>query len=201
MARITGYKCINKTVLSITYKTYNGETETYDLHPYLLRLFNGRWFTFGYRPDKNDNYWCVPLDRIENVEPKNDCIINSRPEKYTSYFDDIIGVTKGRLTQEDNIEKAFDAELITICVNDFNTWKRTITKPVHKSQKIIKQYEDGGGMIELKVIPNREFYYRLLSLGPGVSILKPTSISNIMCSIIESLRKGYECVKEKSDVL
>lgn len=181
------YKCINKTVLSISYKTYDNLCETYILHPYLLKIYNNRWFLFGYRPDVDDNYWCVPLDRIENIELKKDIDVKARPEGYNNYFDNIIGVTKGKLLEDDSIIKAFTEDNIIIRISNLKTWKRIVTKPIHKSQHIIRDYENGYGEIEINVLPNPEFYYRLLSIGKGIKIITPTTVSNIMDSIIKSL--------------
>ena len=179
------YKSINKTVLSITYKTYNELSETYLLHPYLLKQYNNRWFLFGYRPDVDYNYWCVPLDRIENVELKNDLAIISRPEGYNSFFDDIIGVTKGSLRADgtlNNIDPS--TETIVLDITDWGAWKRITTKPIHKSQQVLSDFVDGHGRLQIKVMPNKEFYYSLIAMGYGISIISPATVSEIMDSIL-----------------
>lgn len=177
------YKCINKTVLSITYKTFDDETETYELHPYLLKLYNNRWFLFGYRPDEHNYYWCVPIDRIEKLI-KTEVQINPRPDNYNNHFDDIIGVTKGSVMLDDSIDNNAIAEKIKIGITDIKTWKRVITKPIHKSQKTITDFSNGYGELELNVIPNNEFYNSLLILGAGVIIVEPASVKNIIRNII-----------------
>ena len=178
------YKCINKTVLSITYKSFDDETDTYELHPYLLKLYNNRWFLFGYRPDEQNYYWCVPIDRIENVS-KKDILITPRPENYSSHFDDIIGVTKGSKMKDDNIDNRATAEMITIGVTDIKTWKRIITKPIHKSQQTIVNFKDGYGEIELNLIPNNEFFNSILTVGKGIMIKQPASVKDTIKHIIE----------------
>ena len=181
------YKCINKTVLTVTYKTYIDVSETYLLHPYLLKQYNNRWFLFGYRPDKEDKYWCVPLDRIEDIKAVDDLEIDSRPKDYNAYFDDIIGTTKGMLMEDGRIDRTAEKMPIKVKVTDLRTWKRIITKPIHKSQRIIDDFENGLGMFELTLIPNNEFYYRLISTGSGIKIVEPERVVRIMDLIIAKL--------------
>lgn len=183
------YKSINKSVLSITYKTFDDEIETYELHPYLLKLYNNRWFLFGYRPEKKDNYWCIPLDRIEKVVTNKQKTIKPRPKDYHIYFDDIIGVTKGRLLENGSVEKSTTKETIRIRITDHKTWGRLSTKPIHKTQKITKDYSDGYGELELHIIPNHEFYNGILAAGGGVFILSPEYVQRIMNIIISQLNK------------
>ena len=183
------YKCINKTVLSVTYKTFDDETETYELHPYLLKLYNNRWFLFGYRPDKSNDYWNIPLDRIEKVTPKQEMICKPRPVGYNNYFNDIIGVTKGSLKEDGKIDNTADSEPIEIRISDQKTWKRIITKPIHQSQRIVQDFQNGCGLLELHIIPNTEFYYQLISIGLGITIIEPVYVSEIMKSIINKMQQ------------
>ncbi len=180
------YKCINKTVLTVTYKTYSDEKDNYLLHPYLLKQYNNRWFLFGYRPDKDDKYWCVPLDRIEDIKAVDELEIDSRPKDYNAYFDDIIGTTRGMLLEDGRIDRRAEKISITLEITDKETWKRIITKPIHYSQKST-EYKDGCARIELELIPNREFYNSLITVGKGISIIKPEIVSNIMVAICGSL--------------
>ena len=182
------YKCINKTVLTVSYKTYEDKGETYSLHPYLLKQYNNRWFLFGYRPDKNDRYWCAPLDRIEGINISTEAI-SPRPEGYNAYFEDIIGTTKGMLKEDGSIDRNVEKMTIKIGVSNLKTWKRLITKPIHKSQVVVSDFNDGYGEMKIQIIPNTEFYYRLISTGEGIRIIEPEIVSGIMNAIVRSLNK------------
>ena len=181
------YKRINKTPLRITYKTFYDKEETYELHPYLLKQYNNRWFLFGFRPDRQHYYWCVPLDRIENVVENETSVIVPRPASYGNFFDDIIGTTKGKLLKNGDIDRQAEKEKIRIQICDFKTWKRITTKPIHKSQQVVSEYKENCGEIEIQIIPNIEFYYRLISCGEGIRIVQPELVADIMKSIISSL--------------
>ena len=184
------YKSINNSILSVTYKTFIGDSETYYLHPYLLKHYNNRWFLFGYRPDKDDKYWCVPVDRIEKIEKDCSKKIIRKPLRYNDYFDDIIGVTKGMVLEDGSIIKAENVSIL-MKVTDYITWKRINTKPIHKSQRIVSDYEGGVGTIEIRVIPNREFYNSVLSIGHGIKIIEPNFVSDMMEKIIKSYLSNY----------
>lgn len=180
------YKCINKSVISVTYKTFDDEIETYELHPYLLKLYNNRWFLFGYRPENENCYWNVPLDRIESLSILSDVKILPRPRNYEQYFYDIIGVTKGRLIDCNNIEASEEKEKIVMKVSNIKTWKRLITKPIHKSQTIINEYQNGYGKMELFIVPNQEFYNSIFTVGIGVKIMKPVRVAQLFNEIIKA---------------
>jgi predicted DNA-binding transcriptional regulator YafY len=64
-----------------------------------------------------------------------------------------------------------------------------ITKPIHGSQRNRRQAE---GIIELELIPNREFYQRLLSFGGDIEILSPDSVREEMAKKAEELYNLYK---------
>lgn len=183
------YKSINKTVLKITYCDFDGRSETYLFHPYLLKQFNQRWFVFGCRTDKGTAYWNVPLDRIENIVPLQDVGIIPRPKQYLEHFNNFIGVTnrpRYELKQESHIP-------VTIVLAFYNhrAWGRSITKPIHISQQIVKEFADGYGEISICVVPNNEMFMRILSLGEDLSIISPAYIRREMASILKNMNELY----------
>lgn len=183
------YKAVCKTVLDITYKTYEGVSYSYQLHPYLLKLFNQRWFIFGFHPEKKQSYWSVPLDRIQNVTLLPEKLFVPRPEQYLSRFDSLIGVTYA--SRHELKLKGASPELITLGFHRNDAWLRSITKPLHSSQKIVKEFAEGYGEMSLYVVPNNEFFMRVLLQGECVSIVGPDHIRKEMASIIKTLNGRY----------
>ena len=183
------YRSINKSVIRITYCTFDGVSETFSIHPYLLRHYNERWFLFGYRRDKNTPYWNVPIDRIENITTLEAEPLTIRPEGYISHFDKLIGVTeRPRKWFRKNADAVED---VTIRIHNRKAWGRITTKPAHPSQKVTREFSDGYGDIQISVIPNNEMYMRVLSLGEDVHIISPGHIRNEMASIINNLSELY----------
>ena len=65
------------------------------------------------------------------------------------------------------------------------------TKPLHGSQKVLKQDHDSA-LIEIEVIVNRELKQLLLSYGCQLHVINPKSLSN---EIEADLKKNLENYK------
>ena len=94
------------------------------------------------------------------------------------YFADIIGVS---------IKKHQEPIKIELRVAE-KRMPYIITKPIHGSQRNRRQAE---GIIELALIPNREFYQRLLSFGGDIEILSPDFVREEMAKKAEELYNLY----------
>ena len=68
----------HQTVLGIKYQGFN-DPNPYDLelHPYILKQYNNRWFVLGYNQFKESYTWNLALDRILAIKE-----ILSNPAKY-----------------------------------------------------------------------------------------------------------------------
>lgn len=65
-----------------------------------------------------------------------------------------------------------------------------LSKPIHPSQNVIEEQEDGSAIISINVIPNYELYQTLLSHGSGITVLSPAHVRDeIKTKIQENL--GY----------
>lgn len=53
----------------------------------------------------------------------------------------------------------------------------------------IDSLRTGVGFFELTLIPNNEFYYRLISTGSGIKIVEPERVVGIMDLIISKLQR------------
>jgi predicted DNA-binding transcriptional regulator YafY len=53
------------------------------------------------------------------------------------------------------------------------------TKPIHHSQKINQENEDGI-VVQLKLVVNKELISELLSYGKDLMVLKPESLAKII---------------------
>lgn len=198
------YKSLNKTSLTITYKPFSfSEAFSFTLHPYLLKQYNNRWFLFGKMENLDDskletpfpnkdnidpNYWNVAIDRIETIVETKDNVFVPKSNDYLNHFNDIIGVTYKTYGSNSDVRKPYD---IIIGVHNRNSWGNIITKPLHKSMTIIKDYTEGYGKISFKVIPNYDFYLEILKLGPNVAIEEPLFVREYMKELITQMREQY----------
>ena len=173
---------VNKRVLKISYCDFKSSV-AYDVefHPYHLRQYNSRWFVFGYNPLAAYKIQNLALDRIKKIEEISE---EYKPADidWEDYFFDMIGVTK------------FSVEPVEIklLITDAEQAAYIETKPIHHSQKKLKQVE-GGYETRIKVIPNYELEKLILSFGERVKILSPKSISQKLRMRITKLYFLYEC--------
>ena len=190
----------NKVVIELSYHTFRSDEEKHImLHPYLLKQYNQRWFLIG-SADKDGFILNFALDRIDNFEAKPELVYKEFQGDLSERFTDIVGVS---------IPKGEKPNTIFIWVDD-EMFNYVRTKPLHESQKIIvedscyrKEYTSlqGGHFIILECIINRELISLLLSQGPGLIMLKPSSFNldgrlTSMKEIVSEMLKYY-CEERK----
>lgn len=161
---------LNKKVLKICYKSFRAfEPHTYFFSPYILKEFRNRWFLFGSHRKAN-MLLAFALDRMLSVEV-------SETEKFHAdssfdpelYFENIVGVTKSD-TPIQIVRfwaSADEAPYIQ-------------TKPIHKSQELVQQNEDGSAVFQVRVIVNNELIRDLMGYAEGVCVLSHRSLVRIM---------------------
>lgn len=169
----------SKKTVKISYRGYKSDRLIEAvIHPYYLKEYNQRWFLFAL----NDNYKTISnfaLDRIESIEHATTKYLQNTSIDFAHYFDNIVGVSVNP-----------NEELQTV-----NLWVAkeqlpyTLSKPIHKTQQIIEEREDGSAVIAIKVIPNFELQQLLLSFGDLVEVLSPKPLrEKIYCRIKNNLR-------------
>ena len=110
------------------------------------------------------------LDRMQSVEV-------SETEKYHAdpgfdpelYFENIVGVTK-------NNEPV---QLVRFWASADEA-PYIHTKPIHKSQELVLQNEDGSAVFQVRVIVNNELIRDLMGYAEGVCVLSPRLLVHIM---------------------
>ncbi|MDO4319685.1 MAG: WYL domain-containing protein [Bacteroidales bacterium] len=164
------YDCIAaRQTVCIDYRSFNArQPHPFLIFPYLLKEYRNRWFLFGSRAD-DMKIFNLALDRIVDFHVCPEIPYKDNPDFGEDYFDDIIGVTKHR-----GLEKA------TVRVFADNTQASYIlTKPLHRSQRLIgKERPDGSMIFEIDVVINPELITLLLGFGNGIRILSPRSLAD-----------------------
>ena len=98
------------------------------------------------------------------------------------YFKDIIGVTLLPENKVEEIELLFSSHLAPYIQ----------TKPLHKSQNIVKVLDDGRLQIRIRIRINPELLSMLLSYGKDVKVLQPDHLTEKIQQIIIEQLKQYE---------
>ena len=190
------FTCIsNHQVIEIHYHKFN-DPETslaINLHPYLLKEYNRRWFLFA-AAETDEKLLCFGLDRIDQVKPLPSHTYHPFEGNINDLFEDIIGVTY-------YADK--EAEPILFWVSD-SAKDYVRTKPLHDSQITYHGEKDesyrnefpqltGGAFFSIECIENYELIRELCSFGSDLIVLSPVSIQN---KVFERCVKMAEMYKE-----
>lgn len=171
-----------KQPLRIMYQSFNATEPTeYILYPYLLKEYRNRWFLFG-SVKKDLVLYNLALDRIVSVEPLDIPFKENQEFDSEHFFDDVIGVSKN-LHNTPRTIKFWASE---------EQSKYIMTKPLHHSQKLIKQNKDGSYIFKISVVINFELYSVLMSYGPGVRVIYPRQAVSYMRDKTQEMAALYE---------
>ena len=174
----------SKQPIKVTYRPYiNPDLMEEVIHPYFLKQFNSRWFVLGY----NSKYEAITnfaLDRIINIEKSGQKYIPNTKYNFNEYFDKVIGVT---------IEEG-EPEDILIEV-DAAQYPYVASKPMHHSQQLIGNAENGNFIISLKVIPNFELRQSILGYGKRMTVLSPICLRDEIVNELKDMMSKYQSAK------
>jgi predicted DNA-binding transcriptional regulator YafY len=168
-----------KRVLQICYKSFSSDAvTTVEIHPQYLKQYNNRWFLLGQNPEYK-TLTNFALDRIVTIAEVNtefkEVVID-----FDAYFEDIVGVTK-----------PVDEQPVLITLQATKSLAPyIITKPLHGSQKHIKN-DDDGLLFSIEVIPNYELEKQLLAFGEGLVVCSPDSFKSKLKERIQKLHELY----------
>ncbi len=156
---------VAKRPIIIRYQSFKAQSPNdFVFSPYVLKEFRNRWFVFGQRKGMN-MVFNLALDRIISLTPAPSDEIYIDPQEFDpkTYFDDIVGVTKGKSDKSTKVSFWASKEQVPYIE----------TKPLHNSQKIIEINGDGSAVFQIKVILNFEIERDLLSYGEGIKVITP----------------------------
>ena len=178
------YRAIREQkILHFIYQTFGGTKVSFDLHPYLLKQYNDRWYVFGLKDGTDNPYWVVPLDRIIKEPLEKGSYTETCPPDYTKYFDDIVGVSK---------KKKDRTSSVVIKIDDIDAWGRITTKPL-PSQREIEPFDraTGYGRIALNLIVNEELLSKIRAWGEHVVIESPQWVRKKMSITLKKMVSMY----------
>lgn len=172
----------HRQTLRIMYQSFSASEPTeYVLCPYLLKEFRNRWFLFGSRADDLMLY-NLALDRIKSVEPCDVPFRDNPDFDPVHFFDDVIGVSKNVHNTPRTVKFWANAEQS----------KYIRTKPLHPSQRLLREEADGSCVFAIDVVLNFEMYSVFLSYGPGLRITYPRNAVKFMRERLQATLKLYD---------
>lgn len=172
---------IKKMVLNIKYQSFKAkEASNIIFHPYILKEFNNRWFLIG-RPgvEAKKPIATFALDRIVDID--YDTSISYKNDNFNGddYYKDVIGVTVSNTR----------AERIQFWVDKKNA-PYVITKPFHRSQRIINTTENGT-IFNIFVQINFELERLILGFGDSIEVIKPKRLRDRIKKKLDKAAKYY----------
>lgn len=180
---------INKKTLTITYKSFKAKAAS-DLifYPHLLKEYRNRWFVLGILK-KGMTLLNLALDRIEKIKINDDekYLDNAQIDVHT-FYNDTIGVTK---------LKNQSPQLIVMRIDKTNA-PYILTKPLHSSQKILKESEQEESMIfSIEVVWNFELEREILGFGESIRVLSPKRLVRRIYSRLKRSAENYHTSIER----
>ncbi|MVM42177.1 WYL domain-containing protein [Spirosoma sp. HMF3257] len=177
------YKAIReRNPVKLHYQSYRAtQASLEEVHPQLLKTFNGRWYLIALNEAKGPNLQNYALDRINLIEDSQ-LKFRAVDIDFSSYFNSLIGVT----IPENNL----GVETIRLHISAGRA-PYLRTKKLHASQNIITDTSEGME-IELRLIINQEFRTLLLGFGPDLKVLAPESLRKSMKKLFKKALKQYE---------
>jgi predicted DNA-binding transcriptional regulator YafY len=178
--------------LKMSYQSFKArQAQEFVFHAYLLKEYRNRWFVLGKRtadlPALN-----LALDRIKTIEmDERTPFLENRFFNANTYFDEIIGVTKS-----ENVA----TEEVIFSLNKAHA-PYTITKPIHSSQEIVAEQEDGTVIFKIKVQLNFELERELLGFGEHLEVLAPRRLRGIIKKRLQRAADFYENKESTLDTL
>lgn len=159
---------LQKKALLIEYKSFKAQKSQQSIYfPYLLKEYRNRWFLIA-KPRKGKILATMALDRIITFqelpqEPFVDCI----DFDFDAYYADLIGITKSETNK---------AQEVILKIDKYNA-PYILTKPLHTSQKTLKE-DENGIIISIEVVLNFELEREILGFGESVEVLAPKILVN-----------------------
>ena len=172
----------NRQTLRIMYQSFNARRPTeYIFFPYLLKEFRNRWFVFGAKAE-NMAIYNLALDRIVSIETSNEPFRDNPKFDPEHFFDNVIGVSKNVGSTPRTVKFWATPEQ--------SNYVRT--KPLHRSQRLVRENPDGSCVFAIDVVINFEMYSVFMSYGPGIKIIYPRNVRERMRNQLKDTLELYD---------
>ena len=166
-----------KKVIKIRYQSFKAQNASdMIVHAQLLKEYNNRWFLLC---GNNTKYVTLALDRMSEISIMEDVNYIDLNIDGDIFYKDVVGVTVSRTR----------AERIQFWVDKKNA-PYVITKPFHKSQRLIKHTEDGV-IFNIFVQINFELERMILGFGDTIEVQKPEKLRKRMIQKLHKSMKNY----------
>lgn len=176
--------CKEKMAIEVDYESFGKDIETFDFLPMLLKLYNRRWFCFGFRTSDLNRITKISLDRIDEFRRKEEIVIPFPEVNWRNYFSQMYGVTipRGEEAVKYNVVVRFHKE----------SAQYITTKPLHPKQ-VEKVNGDGSVQVTIPdIYLNFELERELFSRAPELTVIGPDVLKVKMIELANATLKNYK---------
>jgi len=153
----------------------------YQIHPWQLREYRGRWFILGKENTTSEIPIIIALEDVITIEAMTEIdYICENETDWDELYDDVVGPFPGMDKIPQMITLIADEDADRMLKND----------PLHHSQKR-KQNADGKFEYQYKLIINSELVRQLLAFGPSVVVFKPEILLSRMKDLTHRMNIVY----------
>ena len=190
------YAIRDKQVISFKYNTGVKRFTVY-MSPYYLKEYNQRWFILGKTIHKDKNKsgknFQYAIDRIDSdIRIQKTMIYQPSEINYTTHFNDRIGISEPQ--EKEKLEE------IIIRTKSLYFHNLLITKPIHKSQKTISDFDEqkGYGELSIKVRYTPELLGKIFLFESNIEVVSPKN-GTLYQKMKEESKKLYEMYKTNEE--
>lgn len=172
-----------KQPIKVTYQPFGKSEREWLLHPYMLKEYRNRWYLIC-RVGNNESISHLALDRIKgNIRNTREVFLDNNLFDPETYFNNLIGVT---IHNDQKTPMQIEIQVTSEAADYIKT------KPIHKSQKIIKELKNGKLRIQLQLLNNYELKSTLLSYGASIEVISPKSLRLEIKEILKNMISLYK---------
>lgn len=163
--------------IEITYRKFQDNSlKTYQLHPYLLKEYDNRWYLIAKNLEKHA-FVTFGLERIESmIKRKNQFNADSAFDA-DRFFKYSIGITENT-SHPQKVRVAFD----------IYSGRYIISQPLHPSQVLISE-DEKEIILEWNVLLTEELYAFILRHGHKARVLEPASLKK---GVADRLKRAFD---------
>ena len=171
----------SNTVITITYQSYwREESNTFDVHPYCVKLFKQRWYMVALSPYYN-KLLIYSLDRIFGLWGKKEKFKMPEDFEPSVFFQDCYGVIAGTKRKPQTVR-------IKVSAGQAN-YIRSLR--LHVSQDEVEK-NDEYSIFTYFLRPEFDFIQELLANGEDVEVLEPLWLRKDVGGIIKRMWNKYK---------
>ena len=168
-------------VIRITYQSYwREESNTFDVHPYCVKLFKQRWYMVALSPYYN-KVMIYSLDRIFGLWKQKEKFKMPEDFEPSVFFQDCYGVIAGTKRKPETVK-------IKVSAGQAN-YLRSLR--LHSSQEEVER-NDEFSIFTYYIRPEYDFILELLGNGEDVEVLEPVWLRKDVGGIVKRMWNKYK---------